>query len=286
MKLFCSLLSVVLAKGKKGSTRPVLSASEGRSLGMPDGTCKNWVVPDYCCEPENSEFEENCRATTCYCDAYCCEAGDCCDDYDQGQCAAELGSCFQQTGSVDCPAGLEVNADETACIDIDECAIGTHNCDVSETCENSHASFVCNAPPTTTDLTTTTIATTTTMPEPCVGFEILPINIKTTWKRAKRICRLAGGELPNFDNENELNTFNTARAGDNRREWLGIRKVEHHYKSYGKTKVSFFEWAAGEPNNQGGNEKCVETWGSDKWNLENCESKQSISCKFEHVRYC
>ncbi|CBY08749.1 unnamed protein product [Oikopleura dioica] len=263
MKLFCFLLSVVLAKGKKSSTRPVLSASEGRSLGMPDGTCKNWVVPDYCCEQEPSEFDDNCRATSCYCDAYCCEAGDCCDDYDQGHCAAELGSCFQQTGSVDCPAGLEVNADETACIDIDECAIGTHNCDFSEDCVNLYA-------------------------EPCVGFEFLPINIKTSWEKAKQICRLAGGELPSFSDEDELALFNTNRFGDNRVEWLGIRRNKKGTKfiTTDKKDVTVFEWNNGEPNQFIPDENCVEILGNNKWNDEPCKRAKGISCKFIHVRYC
>jgi len=96
---------------------------------------------------------EGCAPNGCFCDSICCDYGDCCPDYDHGQCAAQLGSCFQQTGGTSCPSGLEVNADETACIDIDECANGSHNCNANQICENAHASFICNDPPAPVDVT-------------------------------------------------------------------------------------------------------------------------------------
>lgn len=96
---------------------------------------------------------EGCAPNGCFCDSICCYYGDCCPDYDHGQCAAQLGSCFQQTGGTSCPSGLEVNADETACIDIDECANGSHNCNANQICENAHASFICNDPPAPVDVT-------------------------------------------------------------------------------------------------------------------------------------
>lgn len=46
-----------------------------------------------------------------------------------------------------------------ACLDQNECLLGTHNCDASTTCENTIGSFICVA-------TTTTITPTTTTPPP------------------------------------------------------------------------------------------------------------------------
>ncbi len=43
----------------------------------------------------------------------------------------------------DCPPGYEVNTSSLLCVDIDECARGTHTCDPSAICQNSPGSFGC-----------------------------------------------------------------------------------------------------------------------------------------------
>ncbi|CBY40887.1 unnamed protein product [Oikopleura dioica] len=147
MKLSLSIFSISASESlRELRQRPGTNNVSVRS----SGTCANVIVPSHCCDGWSME---GCAPNGCFCDSICCDYGDCCPDYDHGQCAAQLGSCFQQTGGTSCPSGLEVNADETACIDIDECANGSDNCNANQICENAHASFICNDPPAPVDVT-------------------------------------------------------------------------------------------------------------------------------------
>jgi hypothetical protein len=47
------------------------------------------------------------------------------------------------TYTCDCPPGYEVEPDRLLCIDIDECARGTHTCHPSARCQNTAGSFGC-----------------------------------------------------------------------------------------------------------------------------------------------
>ncbi|KRX53422.1 Fibulin-1 [Trichinella sp. T9] len=49
----------------------------------------------------------------------------------------------QKSISCSCRAGYMLNADGRTCSDIDECALGTHNCGPGFTCRNTHGSFRC-----------------------------------------------------------------------------------------------------------------------------------------------
>jgi len=121
----------------------------------------------------------------------------------------------------------------------------------------------------------------------CVGFESLPVNIKASWRDAKKICKFAGGVLPYFSNEEEFEAFTQNREGRN--DWLGIERSGNKFKAHtlkNKQKLTFTNWNAGEPTNSGGEEDCVEALPSHKWNDKHCNFELSVTCRFEHERYC
>ncbi|XP_035380752.1 fibrillin-1 isoform X2 [Electrophorus electricus] len=59
------------------------------------------------------------------------------------------GECINTEGSFQCqcPPGHEITQDGTACLDINECEIGAHNCARHATCTNTAGSFKCSCAP-------------------------------------------------------------------------------------------------------------------------------------------
>ncbi|PJZ71397.1 lectin [Leptospira perolatii] len=44
-------------------------------------------------------------------------------------------------------------------------------------------------------------------------------------------------------------------------------------------KMGLWSWASAEPNNAGGNEDCVQSWGDGRWNDNNCSASLRYACK-------
>ena len=56
------------------------------------------------------------------------------------------------TAPLECPDGSEANADESACVDIDECATEADDCEAWQLCENADPFWTCTAAPVSEDL--------------------------------------------------------------------------------------------------------------------------------------
>ncbi|CBY42083.1 unnamed protein product [Oikopleura dioica] len=135
-------------------------------------------------------------------------------------------------------------------------------------------------PQTTSSLTTTSTPTTN-----CIGFEMLPTNLTASRSDAKRICRLLGGELPYFENQQELDLFESLRAGENRVDWLRLKENKRGIKFFvEKKEPEILNWDENEPSGEG---RCVTANDVDqKWNTRDCEEKRHVTCKMESELYC
>ena len=70
------------------------------------------------------------------------ENGDNNCDYENGGCTNTEGG-YQCT----CNSGYELNADGHTCDDVDECSVGSHDCDDNASCTNTDGSFTCACNP-------------------------------------------------------------------------------------------------------------------------------------------
>ncbi|KAK7789040.1 hypothetical protein R5R35_010542 [Gryllus longicercus] len=54
---------------------------------------------------------------------------------------------FRCINLINCGGGFQLNEAGTQCIDIDECALGTHECTSQQTCHNRQGGYTCQCPP-------------------------------------------------------------------------------------------------------------------------------------------
>ena len=115
----------------------------------------------------------------------------------------------------------------------------------------------------------------------------MPDHSYMTWKRAKRVCRLLGGQLAYFEKKEEIDTFNELEFTET--SWLGMLRTKNG-KNFidveNRQKIKVANWNNGEPNNANGNESCVEAYTNGKWNDINCGDWLQVTCRFEHPMYC
>jgi len=127
-------------------------------------------------------------------------------------------------------------------------------------------------PPTTSSLTTTSTPTTN-----CIGFEMLPTRLTASRSQAMRICRLLGGELPYFENQHELDLFVSLRAGENRVDWLRLKKNKRGNKFVvEKKEPEIFNWDENEPSSQS---------QAYKISKRNSQKRQSEAKRSESLRF-
>jgi hypothetical protein len=173
---------------------------------------------------------------------------------------------------------------DDACVEIGDCCP-----DHEATCPN-HYEEVWTPGSTTYSsyyYSTTEEPTTTAEPEPCVGFVQLPVHSKMSWKQAKRACRILGGELAYFQNEAELATFNELDFTEH--TWLGMmrsKKGINFLDVENREPITVSNWNGGEPNNSGGDERCVEAYTNGKWNDQQCTDERQVTCRFVNDIYC
>jgi len=119
----------------------------------------------------------------------------------------------------------------------------------------------------------------------CIGFEMLPTNLTASRRDAKRICRLLGGELPYFENQQELDLFENLREGENRVDWLRLKENKRGIKFFvEKKEPEILNWDENEPSGEG---RCVTANElNEKWNTRDCKEKRHVTCKMESELYC
>jgi len=107
------------------------------------------------------------------------------------------------------------------------------------------------------------------------GYEVVPIPV--TWHTAKKMAEKKDGYLVSItspeENEFVIQLIKNATNGEGADVWIGLtdEKLEGDWEWASGEKITFQNWAQGEPNNfayagLGGSENCVHTWKDGKWN--------------------
>ncbi|XP_019388002.1 PREDICTED: macrophage mannose receptor 1-like [Crocodylus porosus] len=110
---------------------------------------------------------------------------------------------------------------------------------------------------------------------------------KKSWFEARDFCRAVGGDLAAIHTEEEQNVIVKLRKGSYSSSyyWMGFNNLDPDkgYTWSDGSAVSYENWAEGEPNNYGGNEKCGVFYGySDmEWNDVFCENMNSWACQIQ-----
>ena len=65
--------------------------------------------------------------------------------------------------------------------------------------------------------------------------------------------------------------------------WLGAHKFygQWRWDGYYTGRFTVTDWNSGEPNNNGGNEKCVETYTNGKWRDQECSDHNPYVCELQ-----
>ncbi|KAL1007860.1 hypothetical protein UPYG_G00092600 [Umbra pygmaea] len=125
------------------------SCATGFSLAFDGKNCEDVN------ECDSSPCEQQCAniygSYQCYCTQgfYLMEDGHTCGDIDE--CSQSIGNlclfqCVNVPGSYQCacpPTGYTMSTNRRTCIDIDECATGSHNCSSSQSCYNVQGGYKC-----------------------------------------------------------------------------------------------------------------------------------------------
>lgn len=107
-------------------------------------------------------------------------------------------------------------------------------------------------------------------------------SFKLTWQNAENMCLNRGGYLAIINSKEEQNFLEKIIAG--RTVWFGLtdQETENTFKWVDGTTLtptSFSYWDEGEPNNEFGNEHCVQVWRQGKWNDEICNETSYAVCE-------
>ncbi|XP_029564062.1 P-selectin isoform X6 [Salmo trutta] len=112
------------------------------------------------------------------------------------------------------------------------------------------------------------------------------VNQNLDWDSARQWCRQHYTDMVAIQNQEEIVYLNTMLPRNSQYYWIGLRKVNEMWTWMGTNKTLTKEaenWAAGEPNNVGDGQDCVEIYikrGKDeaKWNDERCTKKKGALC--------
>ncbi len=111
------------------------------------------------------------------------------------------------------------------------------------------------------------------------GRPYLACATRLSFEAARVYCQQFGGDLAVVDDAAE-NTLLVARSG-NATRWIGHgdADVEGQVLTVAGVRSPFTRWNAGEPNDSGGNEDCVELQSSGFWNDGNCRTELPFFCE-------
>ncbi|XP_054436456.1 pulmonary surfactant-associated protein D, partial [Pteronotus mesoamericanus] len=117
-----------------------------------------------------------------------------------------------------------------------------------------------------------------------VGEKIFKIGgFEKSFQEAQQVCRQAGGELPSPRSAAENEALQQLVAAQNKgAAFLSMTdsKTEGKFTYPTGETLVYSNWAPGEPNNDGGEEDCVEIFDNGKWNDKSCGDKRLVICEF------
>uniref|UniRef100_A0A3B3S1J0 E-selectin n=1 Tax=Paramormyrops kingsleyae TaxID=1676925 RepID=A0A3B3S1J0_9TELE len=112
------------------------------------------------------------------------------------------------------------------------------------------------------------------------------ISLSRDWNSARQFCCQHYTDMVAIQNQKEIAHLNEILPRNPKYYWIGIRKVGNVWTWVGTNKTLTKEsenWAAGEPNNKGSQEDCVEIYikretETAKWNDEKCTKEKGTIC--------
>ncbi|XP_063814817.1 pulmonary surfactant-associated protein D-like [Pseudophryne corroboree] len=105
---------------------------------------------------------------------------------------------------------------------------------------------------------------------------------QTDFIDAKSVCSKAGGQLASPRNTAENQAVLSIRSQYEVHAYLGITDIqaEGTFRYLTGERITYSNWATGEPNNVQGVEHCAEMYDTGKWNDKNCSEKRLVICEF------
>ena len=104
------------------------------------------------------------------------------------------------------------------------------------------------------------------------------------WSQARQQCLSLGADLASIHSSEEHSFLYTAASKGQQSSWIGLndRRIEKHMVWSDGTPLDFSNWDVKEPNDNSGQENCVEmTFLSGRWNDNRCSSYRGYICKKE-----
>ena len=110
------------------------------------------------------------------------------------------------------------------------------------------------------------------------------------WNEAEKKCIQEGGHLTSVLSIEEVRFIRCMQdPASIHKTWIGAKRIGSNFQWTDGTSFDFENWNTGEPNNQGGEENCIEVdsdpgkdW-HDRWNDVPCTNKRNYVCKKKPV---
>ena len=110
--------------------------------------------------------------------------------------------------------------------------------------------------------------------------------LEKDWNQAKGACEQENGLLTSIHSTEEIAFIRCLQdPASVHTTWIGGQRKENGFQWIDGTLMDFINWHTSEPDNQGGNENCIEVHSDpshdwhDKWNDASCDEKKSFVCK-------
>ena len=106
-------------------------------------------------------------------------------------------------------------------------------------------------------------------------------NETTDWYDAERTCNESGAHLTSIHSKEESDFFLGLQHTSSDNFWIGGHRSDGVFKWIDGTTIDYTNWWTNEPNNDGGNENCIETFrtSDNKWNDLACNAQLNFLCK-------
>ena len=110
------------------------------------------------------------------------------------------------------------------------------------------------------------------------------------WTEAKNTCEQVSGQLTSIHSKEESGFVICLQdPASVHTTWVGGQRNQTGFTWIDGTSFDFDNWYMGQPDNQGGNQNCIEIHSNpgqdwhERWNDFSCDEKRSFVCKKEPV---
>ena len=106
------------------------------------------------------------------------------------------------------------------------------------------------------------------------------------WDEAENTCNQENGHLTSVLSNEEVNFIRCLQdPAAIHKTWIGAKRIGNGFEWSDGKGFEFENWRTGQPNNQGGQENCIEVDSDpgqsshDQWNDVPCSNKRNFVCK-------